>query len=68
MTFGLVRIGWPNTVVVLALLLTPLVAMAADSKQRRTSVEPLSVEALTNGLGPTERLNTLVAEVVIPPQ
>jgi hypothetical protein len=68
MTFRLVRIGWPNTVVVLALLLTPLVAMAAESKQRRTSAEPLLVEALANCLGPAERLNTLVADVVIPPQ
>jgi hypothetical protein len=45
MTFDLVRVGWPNTVAILALAIMPLISLAIPEGPAR---DPFEVEKIDN--------------------
>jgi hypothetical protein len=47
MTFDLVRIGWPNTVAILALAIMPIVALTATAGRRPTAAQAERIEPAT---------------------
>ena len=65
MTFELVRLGWPNTVVILALAAVPFMALVlpagnADAHSGRSSLMPASGVRSTSPASPPSRLGTAI--------
>jgi hypothetical protein len=58
MTFSLVRLGWPNTAVILALAATPIVALVTSGHGRVQPAHHPAVEFAENTLLP-EKLPAL---------
>ena len=50
MTFNLVRMGWPNTVAILALAIMPVVALTAAPDRRPVALAVEQIEPAANCL------------------
>jgi hypothetical protein len=56
MTFDLVRLGWPNTIPILALAIMPIISLALPVEPQRVTLVIESVE-----------IGTLYAMLAVPP-
>ena len=61
MTFDLVRIGWPNTVAILALAIMPIVALTTAAERR-----PMAVQIEAAAICQTQTECPLMAAMALP--
>lgn len=65
MTFGLVRLGWPNTAAILALAIMPIVALTTAPQRQLAPVAVVQIEPATICLTLVECTVVVTADATI---